>query len=276
MPPLYVRAILGAAMAAAIGFFAGSPASAADLTFYVGSASNVAGSGNSAPGFASSSWQAAAPSAGSKSEFYVNAGDLFGAGADLTVGNVASISYFTNKPGTAADPDWTFLMYTAKTGIGDTGSFYHSRLNTEPYFSGTPTVAANTWHQWSSDDANNPLRFYDQPRSNTFGTYTDPTLTQITGGPVTWNGSGQSGATYDYRRDVLSLLSFQTGSDWANGFNGLLDGFTITLKSGETGTINFEAAPPAATPLPSSAGMGLGVLALVGTAAVLRKKSKLA
>jgi hypothetical protein len=210
---------------------------------------NSIGSNNAAPGYPAGSVQANA-GPGGKSEFYFAPSSLFS--SPVTVGDIASISYFTNKPGTGADPDWSFYMYTAKTGSGDTGSFYHSRLTSEPYFSGA-TVAPNTWHQWSSNDPTNPMHFYDQPRSGTFGVFGDPTLSQL-----------QSGAYlgHNYNGEVISLFSVQTGSGWANGFTGLIDGLVITLNNGAVGTVNFEPAVTAPVPEPASLAVWGAVSAL--------------
>ena len=225
------------------------------ITLTPSAGSNVNGNaGASAPGFPTGSWQA--PGVGGKSELYVAASTLFS--TPVKIDDIASISYWTNKGTTAADPDWTFLIYTALTGSGDTGSFYHSRLNSEPYFTSTPSVPANTWHQWSTSDPSNPMRFYDQPRSGTFGTYTDPTLAQLQAGTVTWGNS----VSNDYGGETINIFSLQTGSAWANGFTGLVDGVTIKLNNGEVGTINLEAAP--VVPLPAAAWMGMTLIGGVG------------
>jgi len=214
-----------------------------------------------APGYPSGSFQAnATPSSGGKSEIYVDPASIFG--HSIKIGDIASMSYFTNKPGGGGDPDWTLLLYTSPTGTGDSASWYHARLNSEPYFTQT-TVPSNTWHQWSTNAGSTSLLFYDQPRSGNFGTYTDPTLSQIQSGSFSWSSD-------PYSPQSVEFLSFQTGSSWATGFTGLLDGFDITLKDGEVGAINFEAVP-----LPKSAWAGMVIFA--GLALLkLRRKSSIA
>jgi len=227
------------------------------LLYLPAAGSNVVGSNDAAPGFPSGSWQSSAP--GSKSEVYIAASSLFS--QPVTIGDIASISYWTNVPGatgqdTGGQPNWTFYIYTPKTGSGDTGSFYHTRLNSEPYFSNASALA-NTWHQWTSGGAN-AMKFYDVARDGgLFGTYTDPTLAQIQSGPVTWPTSGTS---VDYRSEAVNLFSFQTGSGWGSSFNGLLDGFVVTLNNGDVGIVNFEAAAP----LPSPVWGGLALLVMAG------------
>ncbi len=246
-----------------LGF--GGMANGGTLTLYPDSpgVSGVVGNMTTASPGPNGSFQANAASGGGKSEIYVTPDQLFGHA--ITIGDIASMSYFTNKSGTGADPDWTLLLYTAPTGSGDTASWYHARLNSEPYFTQT-TVASNTWHQWSTNDPTNPMLFYDAARSGTFGTYTDPTLSQIQSGTFTWpNGNFDA-----YGGQTVELISFQTGSAWASGFTGLLDGFNIALSTGDTAAINFEAVP-----LPSS--VWAGILLLGGLAAFkFRRKAVVA
>jgi hypothetical protein len=205
----------------------------------------VAGNGSTgAPGFDTSSWQS--PADGSKSEFYITPTAIFG--HSVTVGDIASMSYWTNKPGGTSD--WTLYIYTAFEGSGDTGSFYHSRLNAEPYITGTPAVddPDNTWVEWSTDGGDtNPLEFYDVARDGgNFGSIgNDPTLAQLQnfGNAYSWSG----GSTNNYNSEDVSYFSLQTGSAWAGDFSGLVDGLTITLKNGDTANINLEAAPEPGT-----------------------------
>src|SRR4051812_29301328 len=217
------------------------------LTLLPSAASNVNGDAStSAPGFASGSW--AAPGLG-KSELYVAASSLFS--SPVHVRDIASISYWTNKAGGAGDPDWTLLLYTARLNDGnDTGSFYRSRLNSEPYFTQSAAIPANTWHQWSTGSAADSLTFYDQPRGGNFGSYNDPLLSDLRSGPVTWSNS----TVWNYSEETISLFSLQTGSAWANGFLGLVDGLTITLTNGDIGRVNLEAA---ATAIPEPASVAL-------------------
>jgi hypothetical protein len=196
-----------------------------------------------APGFGVSSARAVPNPAlppGYKQEAYIPALTLFPSGAP-TINDIASVSYWTNKTTTAADVDWVFYFYTAPTGLGDMGGFYHSRLNSEPYLTNTPLAddLPNQWHQWSTGGAN-PMRFYDANRNGgIFGTFTDPTLATLQAGPFNWGPN-----TNDYRPEVISLFSFQIGSCCGATFSGALDGVTIILKDGRTAKINFEADVP--------------------------------
>jgi len=213
-------------------------------------ASGVVGSNNPAPGYSSGSWEAnASAGTGNKSEYYIPASSLFS--SPVTVGDIASISYFTNKPGNGGSPDWSFYMYTSPTGTDDSASWYHSRLTSEPYFSNA-TVASNTWHQWSSGGSN-PMLFYDGPRSGTAGTYTDPTLAGIQSGTY---------LSHNYNNETVNLFSMQTGSAWGLGFTGLLDGLKITLNNGAVGIVNFEAVP---APEPASLAVW-GAMSVLGAA----------
>ncbi len=240
---------------------------AATITLLPGSpgVSAIAGNGSTgAPGFSSGSFKEAGAT---KGELYVTPSALFGHAVRFS--DIASVSYWTNKPGTSSDVDWAFYFYTNKTGTGDTGSFYHTRLVSEPLYSNAAPVAANTWHQWSSGGTE-AMRFYDSARdSGIQGTSSDPTLATLEGGPFTWSASG---TTVDYRNELIQYFSLQTGSAWSAGFLGLVDGLTITLVSGEVGRVNLEASAAAAVPEPESLALfGLGV---VGMLAALHRKSR--
>jgi len=226
-----------------------------------------------APGFPNSSFQADSTlslDTTPKSQIYVDPVKLFG--HSITVGDIASMSYFTNKAGASNTVDWSLYIYTNLAASDNTGSFYQSRLTAEPLYSNPPSVTANTWHQWSTNDPSSPLKFYDASRSGAQGTASDPTLSQLQNGGGSYQWTITS-TTHNYNNEVVKYLSFQTGSAWAAGFSGLLDGFDIQLKNAETGAINFEAFTP--VPVPSSAWAGLVLLG--GLAAFkLRRKGSIA
>ena len=212
-----------AAVAAVVGL--AQTASASSITLYANPAAGSIGvEGNAAPGFGSGSWQGNPVGSPAKSEFYFSPAFL-GFSGPVLFSDINSISYWTNKPGTAGDPDWALYIYTKPTGTDDSAGWYKSRLTAEPYFTNTASVPANTWHEWSTSDPTNPLRFYDAPRAGYFGTYTDPTLATLQGGSYTWtNPITLAQATHDYRNEEILFFSLQTGSGWANGFNGLVAG----------------------------------------------------
>lgn len=208
-----------------------------------GTASGIGGTqGSFAPGFDSGSWNFQS-GGDTKAEVYITPSALF-SGA-VTVGDISSISYWTNKPTTTNNVDWYFNIYTQKTGISDGGSFYHSRLVSEPYFSPNgATYTPNAWTQWNSNPTTG-LRVYDTFRNGGgAGAYTDPFLNAAFNGPITYATNNN---TVDYTGETVKYFSLQTALDWSAGFPGLMDGLTITLKNGDIGIVNFEAVPEPTT-----------------------------
>lgn len=198
-------------------------------------ANNVVGvPGDHAPGFNLSS---IASDGTGKTDAYFTPENLFGRAVE--VGEVASISYWTKTGAThTVDPrDWSLILYT-KPYAGDlsTAGWYGDRYGAEPYFSINPVDPANTWNLWSTNGATNQLRFFESTAGApgaTFGSYTDPNWVTF----ISQNAlSGQPRSTQE-----ILFFSWQTGSSWADGFTGQIDGATITLTDGSVVRINFEA-----------------------------------
>ena len=188
---------------------------------------------DSAPGFQFGSF---ASDGSGKSDIYIPADSLFG--REVTLGEIASISYWTKTGAThTADPrDWYLNIYT-KRYAGQIGtSFYGMRIGTEPYFSANLADPANTWNQWSTDGATNQLRFFESTY-NYFGGYADPDFDTFVAGNSL---AGSRGASRPYATQPILYFSPQTGSGWADGFTGQLDGLRIELTDGSVANINFE------------------------------------
>lgn len=219
--------------------------------------------GDAAPGFGTGSFQA---NGSAKTAITFDPTTLFGSGASFTVADIANISFWTKQSALPSDGtylNWYLELYTPATGSDD-DAWYHRRLNFEPYFSPDLSDAnqpADTWVQWSTDASANQLRVFDANRGDmgpVYGTYTDPFLSDIQTGPVDWSTfySGYESTPVTYENDQVWFMAISTGSGWANGFDGQVDGVTVTLHNGQTATIDFEAIPaPASATL-----MALGVL----------------
>lgn len=217
---------------------------------------NAVGSPDFADGFGPGSWQANATTG--KSEFYVTPQELFG--RNVTVGDLASISYFTKKDTThsANTADWFFAIYTAKY-VGQDAGWYGNRISTEPYFAEDIVETAGTWTQWvTGDGQNNRLRFFDSTNNQYFGSYTDGFLSALT-------------ASNAYKDQQIMYFSIQTGSAWASGFTGLVDGLNIELTTGDIGQVNMIPVP-----VPEPLTMTAAFLAIGGLGSYLRKRSRLA
>jgi len=244
-------------VSAFIVLIAGSQLAVAGTTVYALPVGNTAGSADYAPGFAPGSWQGDATVAGTKAEYYVSPAALFG--GPVTIGQLASISYFTNKDTTHAvdASDWYLVIYTvANPALPVHGSWYGNRINSEPYFSQNIVETAGTWTQWVTDAGeNNRLRFFDST-SGYFGSYTDGFLSDLTANPA-------------YANQEILAFSIQTGSAWAPGFDGLVDGLEITLTNADVGQVNFVAAP-----VPEPLTMASAFFAIGGLGTYIRRRTR--
>jgi hypothetical protein len=192
---------------------------------------NVVGvSGDSAPGFSSGSL---ASDGSGKTFIGFTPQELFG--RSVTLADISSMSYWTKKATThdVAAGDWYLNIYTDPfEGDVSSSSWYGERIGTEPYFSAGINDPANTWNEWSTEGTSNQLRFFESTKGY-FGSYTDP------GWSTFVDGSGLAGEKYAVQ--TVNLITVQTGSGWADGFTGQVDGLTITLTDGSVATVNFEA-----------------------------------
>ena len=205
-------------------------------------------------GWGTSSWQSVASG---KSNFHIRAGEdgdlwtaLFGATSQLS--NLASLSYNTEKAVTAPlNSDWAMTIYTAKTGSGDAGSWFHSKLQSN-YSTHTNT---GVWATWSTTDGS--LMFENNTNS---GVYVP--LTSLFAAHGT---------------EVIEAITIQTFSNWTGSVVGNVDGIVIDLinpvvNGGNTeGRVNLEAVPEPAT---------LAIWSLLGTMGIggvwLRRKRTVA
>jgi len=190
-------------------------------------------SGDAVPGWGTGSWQA---NGVNYSDLYMTPMILFG--RDVTIGELASISYYTKKDSlhSVDASDWFFKMYTAPYAGSPGAGWYGNRINAEPYFSENLNAPTDQWNQWGTDDgANNRLRFFDSS-TGYFGSYTDGFLSDLTSDPV-------------YMNQTIMYMNVATGSAWAAGFEGQIDGLQIVLTDGSIAAVDFEAA---AVPEPAS------------------------
>ncbi|MCA9783271.1 MAG: T9SS type A sorting domain-containing protein [Candidatus Cloacimonetes bacterium] len=165
----------------------------------------------------------------------VTLSDLFGP-TPITMDDLESISFYTKKLSADSVPDnedFFIVIYTAPPG---NGGWYNSRLETQPDvgYSGF-TSDDDNWRFWTTDlsGPNNQLLFYDfTPLRSTSGEYA--TLSQLSDGIVPWT----SVTPRDYRTETVLMISIQTASNY-NGFDGMIDGLTITLENGDVGEVDM-------------------------------------
>jgi hypothetical protein len=141
----------------------------------------------------------------------------------LTINDIASISYWTNRPtGTAASQDWAVYIYTRTDGVNDASSWYGYKFINN-YASHTAT---DSWVQYSTDNG------------------------------MLIGGKTLAALKSSYGDELIEMFSVQTMTNYAD-FNGYMDGLVITLTDGSIGRVNFVPEPA------TIAILGLGVLCLV-------------
>ncbi len=174
--------------------------------------------GDAPAGFGTDSWQGPATGKSNWHARYLADGDKLSAlfpadAATLTIADIASISYFTKRPGsTPAGRDWWIQIYTRPTGSGDKSGWYHDRYIND-YGSHAVTGA---WTQYSTGGG---MTF----QSNGWG------------GPV----MGWAAFVAAHGSELVEMVSIQTDSGWG-GFDGYVDGLEITLANGKVGRVNLE------------------------------------
>lgn len=177
--------------------------------------------GDAPDGFGVDSWQGPATGKSNWHARYLADGDNLSAlfpsdAATLTIGDLASISYFTNRPvGTASGRDWWITIYTrpydgeyAVKGPDDVSAWHHGKFANNY---GAHTATGN-WVEYS------------------------------TASGMTFGGLTLDALKASYGTQLIESITVQTNSSW-NGFDGYLDGLTISLTNGNVGRVNFEAVP---------------------------------
>jgi hypothetical protein len=214
------------------------------------------------------SWQA---NGMSKSSISFTLADL-GLSPTTTITDISSMSFSTLKSTTGGSaPDWYLSVYTVPTGmpISDNGAvWYGVRMTWEGLYANNFDNTANQWNTFSTDPGTNQLTMIDSNTTN-FGFYGAPTLQtlQANDGLIDWSTypTSSSVATFDYNNSPILAFVLETGSGWANGFDGYLDEFTVTAGAIST-TVDFERVPE-----PGSIAL-VGLAGLFGTAVYLRRR----
>lgn len=194
----------------------------------------------------------------------------------LTVSDLASLSFSTFNSTTGPLPDWYLTIYTAPY-VGGEASWYGNRLVLEPYLANNilDGAPAGQWNKWSTAAGNNQLTINDTGGlSGNIGFYGQPTLANVQAGSINWAAlasPGGSATPVDYSNMNIMGIVLSTGNPWANGFTGLVD--EVTIDAGAKGSVTFDLEG-AAVPEPSTYIAGALLLLPFGasTLRVLRNK----
>lgn len=176
---------------------------------------------------------------GAKFNLYLTPESLFGYGVALT--DIADISYHTYKETAQNGLNFYINIYTNPDGVNDDAGWYGHRITFEPLYAGNFSDIVNAWNTWSTSAGTNNLRALDSNHTN-FGFYNGPTLADLQSGPLDWGNYPTSGSSevIDYSGETINYFVIDTGSGWTADFEGYVDGFTITLVSGASVTVDLD------------------------------------
>jgi hypothetical protein len=156
----------------------------------------------------------------------------------FTLGDVQSLTYHTKKVGAPVDgsnaPNIYVNVYTEPDGVDDTASWYGYRLTLEPYLSRNLSAPADEWVEWSTESGTNHLTVFDAAKAGGFGFYGQPTLQDLQSGTVNWQqdyGYGDD-EEIDYASEEVKFIVFDTGSGWADDYEGYLDAIELVVNAG--------------------------------------------
>jgi uncharacterized protein YfaP (DUF2135 family) len=161
-------------------------------------------------------------------------------GRNIAIGELATVSYYTNKPAAQTAMDWRLAVYTTAgdlasdpgelvQGPGDGAKWYRSRLQAQPHQAANLNAPADQWNQWSTSAGTNQLIFYEATgvRNNSNMAWAD-----ILAGSTSWNYSSEEIMMIDIGVGTKSTSSFMTGES-------RLDGVRIELTTGEIADIDL-------------------------------------
>ena len=186
-----------------------------------------------------------AASGDGKNQFYVTGEALFGT-ASVTIDDIASIQYATNKSGGGGSPDWFVQIYTTPYAGSPGSSWYGNRIQAEPYLASNVNAPADQWNDWTTESGvTNSLNWGDSSNGDfgaSLGSWDTLKSTSVLDGSGTYGDAG------------VLFFTFGTGSGWADGFDGQISPITVNFTDGTGTIINFVPSPPALAGL-----LGLGL-----------------
>jgi len=173
--------------------------------------------------------------------FRIGFNGLFASDASVTIGELASISYFTNRLTGLAGNDWWLTIYTVATGSDDSASWYKSRIQVHP----NGGLSAGVWNQLSTDGAGaNALNaFYDSNSGRTLSN-------------ATWSDVINGITARDYSVEEIMMIDIKLGYNNGPVIESQLDGISFTHTNGDI--VNINAVPEPTT----MALIGAGVAAM--------------
>lgn len=169
--------------------------------------------------------------------------DLFG--QNVTVGQIAKISYQTKKPAAQTAIDWRISIYTTpgdyatdptnlSQGTGDAAKWYRNRLQNHPAGCLNLVAPAYQWNLWSTDAGTNQMLF-SANRIDFTGenmSLVDLRGSLVTRGTSTWNFSGEE----------VMMIDFTLGANSGGGTGqSQMDAIQIQLTDGRLANLDLTA-----------------------------------
>ncbi|MAD60101.1 MAG: hypothetical protein CMH49_01125, partial [Myxococcales bacterium] len=187
----------------------------------------------------------------SKSFVYLYYADAPSILPNFDIGDITEIKFHTRFQDSANDlVNWYMTFYTrCEAEHHDCDAWYRKQITAEPMYSANQEISDHKWIEFStSGDANgnNQLLFSGFP-SSPLGFYNGPSLADLQAPNFKWsdyvpNGANPSNpSVINYADQEVLMFTIATGSGWANGFEGDLDAFTISLSNGDSYTFDFNA-----------------------------------
>lgn len=167
---------------------------------------------------------------------------------DLTVTEIAEISFHTRKTSFQDGDDYYLVLYTEPDGLDDAETWYGYRLTALPHLARALDAPSDTWNRWSTAVGPNQLVFGDEPTTGSFSGAGLPTLPELQENrSFDWSAvlDGVAPTAIDYGAERVKWIAIHSLSgDAVVGFDGRVDQVRIDRTDGRSLVLDLEPAAP--------------------------------